>query len=214
MVSKSAKAGVRTLNLPTQRTKRGLDLSNRGQVPKAFDSRHYTPGDGWLSGPPQLRVLIWRQPQVAATSAGLDRITAVETDRAGRIIVVMSSAPEFFMPATSHIDQEAAFTHMANGLDRPVPPIGERVYCVSFESDGTLWKATVGERLKGRKPRIVKGKNVGWEDWWFDDPTLVLAIFPPVPYFVVTWPDVHSHFRDDAFALTPIGIELFSHSSK
>jgi hypothetical protein len=74
---------------------------------------------------------------------------------------------------------------MANGLNRPVPAIGERVYSISFDSDGTLWKATVGEGLKGRKPKLVKGKNVGWEDWWFDDTALVLAIFPPVPYFVV-----------------------------
>jgi hypothetical protein len=128
---------------------------------------------------------------------------------------VMSTPPEFFLPATSHKNQEAAFAYMANRLNRPVPAIGERVYWVSFESDGTLWKATVGERLKGRKPRTLKGKNGGgWEDWWFDDPALVLAIFPPAPYFVVVLPDVHSHFRDHAFDATPVGFELFSHSSK
>jgi hypothetical protein len=125
--------------------------------------------------------------------------------------VCMSDAPEFFLPPTSHEGEEAAFNHMANGLNRPVPALGDRVYSISFESDGTLWVATVGERLKGRKPRLVKGKNIGWEVW-FDDPALVLAIFPPVPYFVVVLPDIHSHFRDQAFAATPIGIERFSHS--
>jgi hypothetical protein len=126
----------------------------------------------------------------------------------------MNTAPEFFLPATSHIDEETALAYMANGLNRPVPAMGERVYSISFESDGTLWRATVGERMKGRKPKLAKGKKVGWEDWWFDDTALVLAIFPPVPYFVVVFPDVHSHFRDDAFAATPIGTTLFSHSSR
>jgi hypothetical protein len=127
----------------------------------------------------------------------------------------MSTPPQFFLPATSRIDHEAAFAHIAKGLNRPVPAVGERVYWVIFESDGTLWKATVGERLQGRKPRMLKGKNGGgWEDWWFDDPALVLAIFPPVPYFVVVLPDINSHFRDRAFAATPIGFELFSHSSR
>lgn len=128
--------------------------------------------------------------------------------------VGMNSPPEFFLPATSHVDEEAAFAYMANGLGRPVPAIGERIYSISFESDGTLWIATVGERLSGRKPKLLRGKHVGWEDWSFDDPALVLAIFPPVPYFVVVVPDEHSHFRDQAFAATPIGRTLFSHSSK
>jgi hypothetical protein len=126
----------------------------------------------------------------------------------------MNDAPEFFLPPTSHEGQEESFAYMANGLRRPVPPIGERVYSISFESDGILWKATVGERLKSRKPKLVKGKNVGWEDWWLDDTALVLAIFPPVPYFVVQLPDVHSHFRAQVFAATPRGITLFSNSSK
>jgi hypothetical protein len=107
--------------------------------------------------------------------------------------VGMSNAPEFFLPPTSHEGQEESFAFMANGLNRPVPAIGER--------------------LKSRKSRLVKDKNIGWEVW-FDDPALVLAIFPPVPYFVVVLPDVHSHFRGQAFAATPIGIERFSHSSK
>jgi hypothetical protein len=102
---------------------------------------------------------------------------------------------------------------MADGLNRPVPAIGDRVYSISFESDGTLWQATVGERLKGRKSRLGKGKNIGWEVW-FDDSALVLAIFPPVTYVVVVLPDIHSHFRDEAFAATPIGIVPFSNSSK
>jgi hypothetical protein len=99
-------------------------------------------------------------------------------------------------------------------LNRAVPPIGERVYSISFESDGTLWVAKVGERLKGRKAKLVKGKNVGWEEWWFDDPAYVLAIFSGSPFIVVVLPDPHSHFRDQAIGATPIGIELFAHPSK
>jgi hypothetical protein len=61
---------------------------------------------------------------------------------------------------------------------------------------------------------MVRAKNVGWEDWWFDDPALILAIFPPVPFFVVWLPDIRSHFSGQASAVTPLGFELFSYSSK
>jgi hypothetical protein len=57
---------------------------------------------------------------------------------------------------------------------------------------------------------MLKGKNGGAGE----DPALVLAIFPPVPYFVVVLPDAHSHFRDQVLAATPIGFELFSHSTE
>jgi hypothetical protein len=101
---------------------------------------------------------------------------------------------------------------MAHGLNRPVPPICERVYSISFESDGTLWSATVGSRLKGRKKIVVKG-NADW-GLWFEDPALVLAIFPPAPYVIVTVPHENSHFRGDEIGATPIGIELFFQPSR
>jgi hypothetical protein len=129
------------------------------------------------------------------------------------IIVGMNAPPLFFLPHQSREKQEASFAHMAAGLNRTVPAIGERVYSISFDSDGSLWVATVGEHLRGRKPILVQGKNIGWGPW-FDDPSLVLAIFPGAPYIVVTLPNVHSHFRDQAFGATPFGITLFSHSSK
>jgi hypothetical protein len=131
---------------------------------------------------------------VAEILVGLNR----QMISVGHICVCMNSAPEFFLPPTSFVGQEDSFVYMARGLNRPVPPIGERVYSISFESDGTLWIATVGERLRGQKAKVIRGKTVGWEDWWFDDTALVLAIFPPVPHFVVVLPDIHSHFRGDA----------------
>jgi hypothetical protein len=121
----------------------------------------------------------------------------------------MSTAPVFFLPHLPSDRQEATLAHIAAGLKRAVPPIGQRVYSISFESDGTLWVATVGDRLRGRKAMFAKRKNIGWGPW-FDDPSLVIAVLPGAPYFVVAAPDAHSHFRDEAFAATPIGITLFS----
>jgi hypothetical protein len=66
---------------------------------------------------------------------------------------------------------------------------------------------TVGEHLRGRKS--VKVKNKETVQWQIDDPALILAIFPEVPYCVVTYSNGKSHFGE-LFYATPRGIELFS----
>ena len=94
---------------------------------------------------------------------------------------------------------------MAQACDREVPPIGKRIYSISFEHDGILWTATVGEHLRGRKS--VRGKEA--VEWHIGDPALVLAIFPRVPYCIMTYSNGKSHFGS-VFYATPRGVELFS----
>lgn len=117
--------------------------------------------------------------------------------------------PAFFLPHCPVDSQEAEYAHIAKGCDREVPPIGKRVYSISFEHDGGIvWIATVGERLRGRKPILVKRKETGrWQD--IDDPARILAIFPGVPYCVVTYSTSESHFGSPFYA-TARGVELFA----
>ena len=53
----------------------------------------------------------------------------------------------------------------------------------------------------------VKGKDT--VEWHIGDPALILAIFPTVPYCVVTYSNGRSHFGHIFYA-TPAGVELFS----
>jgi hypothetical protein len=115
--------------------------------------------------------------------------------------------PAFFLPLCPSESEEESYAHIAKSCDRKVPPIGRRIYSISFEHDGIVWTATVGEHLRGRKS--VKVKNKETVQWQIDDPALILAIFPEVPYCVVTYSNGKSHFGE-LFYATPRGIELFS----
>jgi hypothetical protein len=115
--------------------------------------------------------------------------------------------PAFFLPHCPPESEEVAYAHMAQGCDREVPPIGRRIYSISFEHDDIVWTATVGEHLRGRKS--VKVMNKETVEWQIDDPALILAIFPQVPYCIVTYSNAKSHFGQIFYA-TPRGVELFS----
>ena len=115
--------------------------------------------------------------------------------------------PAFFLPRCSHESQEDVYARIAERCDREVPPIGRRIYSISFERDGIVWTVTVGEHLRGRKSMKVRGKET--VEWNIGDPALVLAIFPRVPYCVVTSSMGKSRFGQIFYA-TPRGVELFS----
>jgi hypothetical protein len=66
---------------------------------------------------------------------------------------------------------------------------------------------TVGEHLRGRKSVKVRGKET--VEWNIADPALILAIFPRVPFCVVTLSNSKSHFGA-IFHAAPSGVELFS----
>jgi hypothetical protein len=122
------------------------------------------------------------------------------------------SNPVFFIPGYAQDEQEAIFAEWADSLKRPVPQLGERIYAVSFERKECLWRATVGERLKGRRKKWEGRKHVGWEDW-FDDPSFVVAIFPPQPFIVVAHPYQGTQFPVDSYAVTPTGSPPFAYPS-
>jgi hypothetical protein len=113
----------------------------------------------------------------------------------------------FFIPQCPPEIEEAVYAHIAESCVREVPPIGRRIYSISFEHDGIVWTATVGEHMRGRKRVIVRGKET--VEWNIGDPALILAIFPRVPYCVVTSSMGKSHFGQIFYA-TPSGVELFS----
>ena len=115
--------------------------------------------------------------------------------------------PAFFIPHCPPETQEARYAHIAKSCHREVPLIGRRIYSISFEHNGIVWTATVGEHLRGRKS--VKVGDKGTVEWNIGDPALILAIFPRVPFCVVTYSNGKSHFGP-IFYVTPRGVELFS----
>jgi hypothetical protein len=117
-------------------------------------------------------------------------------------------APVFFLPYLPPALEEASYAHMAKKVDRPVPPPGARVYAISFEHDGILWIATVGETLKGCAP--VHRNCEEAEMQVIEDTALILAIFAGLPYCVITagCANIPSHFANPFYA-DPKGIELF-----
>lgn len=104
----------------------------------------------------------------------------------------MSEAPTFFLPAIPGIaapDAEAEYARLAKACGSPVPPIGQRIYSVSYVHDGERWTATVGERLKGTRHKIIRHRKTKTKteyDIPLHDCAVVVAIFPGVPYRVVT----------------------------
>jgi hypothetical protein len=99
----------------------------------------------------------------------------------------MSEVPSFFVPAATPETQESVFAEFAKMCGVAVPPVEERVYSIVFTHDGEEWHATVGETMHGTKytTHRVKGKKVERRQT-VSDPALVLAIFPGVPFMVVT----------------------------
>jgi hypothetical protein len=120
----------------------------------------------------------------------------------------MAEPPVFFLPSCPPHEQEETYAHIASKVDRSIPCFGNRVYAVSFQHDGTLWIATVGERLKGRK-QVCEGRQRTDGYTLIEDLALVLAIFPDDPYCIFTDSNPGSQLANPLYAETPIGIEYF-----
>jgi len=90
----------------------------------------------------------------------------------------MDKPPCFFVPGFAPDEQEAAYAHMAAHGSRPVPPMGQRIYSLTFRHDGIVWTATVGSSMRGVRAKLVKKV-------WKETPvsgTVIAAIFPGPPY--------------------------------
>jgi hypothetical protein len=123
--------------------------------------------------------------------------------------------PVFFVPHAEPEKQEAVFADLAKYASRPVLALSQRVYSISFTHDGEHWKATVGEALSGKRPegRDRKG-NLKTREQSLSDPAVVLAIFPGVPYVVVTTQylagNIRSKWENPFFVGKPSSITYFS----
>src|SRR6267143_4823594 len=99
----------------------------------------------------------------------------------------MADAPSFFVPAATPDNQESVYAGFAEWCQRPVSPLERRIYSITYVHDGDEWTATVGEALRGIRYRTSrsKGKKIERTNQ-IGDPAIVLAIFPGVPFKVVT----------------------------
>jgi hypothetical protein len=63
--------------------------------------------------------------------------------------------PTFFVP------EEKVFAVLAQFAGKPVPPLSECIYSITFDADGVLeeWTATVSESLRGTKRRITRPRG-------------------------------------------------------
>lgn len=82
---------------------------------------------------------------------------------------------EFFLPVTAEDEYEQRYAELARFAGACVPASGARLWAVQWESDGEVWEARVGELLV----RVAPPPRV-------QDGAAVMAIFPGVPYLIVT----------------------------
>lgn len=128
----------------------------------------------------------------------------------------MPEAPQFFVPAATPDNQESVYASFAKWCGRAVPSLERRVYSITFVHNGDEWTATVGESLSGRRFRTVRSRGVKLErEQPVSDSAIVLAIFPGVPYMVVTnhrigGRDVGSAWENPFFAGEPTSVSFFS----
>lgn len=99
----------------------------------------------------------------------------------------MLDAPKFFVPGASSDDQEQVYVELARWCRGIVPPLGNRVYSITYVHDGEEWTATVGQALRGVRRKTCRSRGVRSDQTiHLNDPATVLAIFPGTPYMVVT----------------------------
>ena len=92
----------------------------------------------------------------------------------------------------------------------------KRVYSITFVHNGERWTATVGESLRGKGFRTSRSRGMRIErEYPVSDPAIVMAIFPGIPYMVVTnhrmrGQRVGSAWENPFFAGEPESVTYFS----
>ncbi len=100
----------------------------------------------------------------------------------------MTNIPAFFVYGiVNPKDFESAYADLAKLCGTQVLSREKRIYSITFDRDGEVWTATVGEKLLGKKQRTshIQGRAVE-RTTELSDPAIVLGIFPGNPSQVVT----------------------------
>jgi hypothetical protein len=95
------------------------------------------------------------------------------------------AAPAFFVPGVAEDKAEEVFEGLARFAGAAVPPHDERVYRIEWIHDGERWTGEVGRQMHGEKIPTPRRKQRAWTEK-VSDPATVQAIFPGVPWLVVT----------------------------
>ena len=94
---------------------------------------------------------------------------------------------QFFVPGASADEAENVYAALAELCGIPAPRPGERIQSITFPHDSEEWTATVGQRLEGtRTDRRKRGGRTVDVTTRLRSPVTVQAIFPGIPYQVVT----------------------------
>ena len=126
----------------------------------------------------------------------------------------MIEIPKFFVPTATPDNQEAKYASLAELCGVPVPRPGERIYSITFVHDSDEWTATVGESLRGIRRRFSRSRGKRVErTLQLSDPAIVWAIFPGIPFMVVTnhriEANVGSAWENPFYAGKPTSITYF-----
>jgi hypothetical protein len=129
--------------------------------------------------------------------------------------MVVDEIPQFFIPAATPEIEESVYADFARMCHRSVLERGRRIYSITFVHDGEEWTATVGEALSGKTLANPRSRSkTPFYPRSLSDPAIVLAIFPGVPYVVLTnhrmVGNVGSAWENPFFAGQPKRITLFS----
>ena len=127
----------------------------------------------------------------------------------------MTNVPAFFTPGGTREDQETVYAELARWCGRPVPPLRERIYSITYRHDGEEWVATVGEHLRGSQRSIRRrGRRKVETTVPVADPATVLAIFAGTPFMVVTnfriVPGIRSAWENPFLAGQPQSVTYFA----
>jgi len=94
--------------------------------------------------------------------------------------------PQFFMPFIEPEKQEQAYQELAQFVGGSPREPAERIYSMTWKTDGVTWTATVGEQLRGTEnKKIGRGRAAAYRDVPHHTSDTVMAIFDGVPFFIV-----------------------------
>ncbi|MGY1845274.1 hypothetical protein [Modestobacter sp. SYSU DS0875] len=94
----------------------------------------------------------------------------------------------FFVPRAADTEQaERLYGALAEFAGVEPAPAGERVRAITFRQDDAVWRAEVGEELRGeRTTRLLRRGEVLEHTETLTSASRVLAIYPGSPFTVVT----------------------------